>query len=502
VDHDDVKKQSDVKSAGDRDGIGRREFVKRAGALAATAAVGGPTLLRSAGAGTAPGADSVLEHAANDCPIDTVVVLMMENRSFDHYLGWLGNDDDYLEAGKRRWGAQFAVEAKNQLQYRDLAGVMVATESLVGRAEDPNPFRLCKGPAPGHSWKAGRRQRDAGFLASGTGNGESAIGYYTAEDVPVHAALARRFTVLDHHFASVMGPTFPNRQYFHSAESEGRKKDPGPLRAGVFDATTIWDKLAAAGVSCGYYYTDTPASFLVFGDRLRPFVRSLDRYFDDCATGSLPQFVFIAPNFTGEYRTDNHPRGCINVAERFVLEVFGAFVQSTQWNRGMFSLFYDEWGGFFDHVRPPTFPDERASKDDANNFGQAGFRVPSILASPYAPANFVDATVYDHTSLLRFLEWRFLGAPPHGTARRGSKWYHNTRDRHANNYGRSLRATGPNPDVDLKLTIEPPTPACGNEIDLERLDSDEDPFKISDEFKNTLGRTYPEPTLTPWLDKA
>ena len=490
-----------LSSRGDK-GIDRREFVKRATMATAAAAAVGPTLLRSgvAGAATAPG--SVLDHAATECPIDTVVVLMMENRSFDHYLGWLGTDRAYLEEGRRRWGSQFSVEAKNQVRYRNAAGKIEVTESLVERPDDPNPYRLCKGPAPGHGWTAGRRQRDAGFLASGTGNNQNAIGYYTAEDLPVHAALAKRFTVLDHHFSSVMGPTFPNRQYFHSAESEGRKKDPGPLREGIFDGTTIWDTLAAAGVSCGYYYTDTPASFLVYGERMQPFVRSLDRYFEDCATGSLPQFVFIAPSFVGEYRTDNHPRGCINVGERFALEIFGAFVQSAQWRRGSFSLFYDEWGGFFDHVRPPVFADERLSKVDANNFGQAGFRVPSILASPYARANFVDSTVYDHTSVLRFLEWRFLGAPAHGAARRGARWHLTKRDLHANNYGRSLRPADPSPDVDLKLQVKRPTPACGNEVNLEQLDGEADPFRLSQELQDLTGRLYPEPTLTPWLDKA
>jgi hypothetical protein len=299
-----------------------------------------------------------------------------------------------------------------------------------------------------------------------------------------------------------MGPTFPNRQYFHSAESEGRKHNPGPLRAGIFDSRTIWDNLAAAGVSCGYYYTDNPASFLVYGERMQPFIRNLDRFFEDCATGSLPQFVFIAPSFVGEYRTDNHPRGCINVGERFVLEVFGAFVQSRQWRRGMFALFYDEWGGFFDHVRPPILADERASTVDANNFGQAGFRVPSILASPYARANFVDPTVYDHTSVLRFLEWRFLGAPAHGARRTDAKWFLSMRDRHANNYGRSLRAGNPNPDVDLNLQVKRPTPGCGNEVDLEQLDSESDPFQLSQELADLTQRLYPGPTLTPWLDKA
>jgi len=300
-------------------------------------------------------------------------------------------------------------------------------------------------------------------------------------------------------FAPVLGPTFPNRQYFHSGESEGRKRDPGPLRAGIFNTTTIWDKLAAARVPAAYYYADTPASLLVYGARMHPYIRSLDRYFEDCAAGTLPNFVFISPSFSGPYRTNNHPRGCINVGERFVLETIGAFVQSPQWRRGMFALFYDEWGGFFDHVRPPILPDERASTVDANNFGQAGFRVPSIIASPYARQNFVDSTVYDHTSLIRFLEWRFLGAPAHGPGRGPSDWYLTKRDRHAANLGRSLVAQ-PNVEAELNVQVKRPTLPCSNESSLAVADPQPDAFVLSSELKALTDRLYPAPTLTPWLE--
>jgi phospholipase C len=337
-------------------------------------------------------------------------------------------------------------------------------------------------------------------LAKGSHNAESAIGYYNAGDVPVHAALARRFTVNDHHFASLLGPTFPNRMYFHSAQSEGRKHDPGPLRPGAFDDVTIWDRLTAAGVPAAYYYGDTPASLLVYGVRMHPYIRVLDRYFEDCANGTLPNFTFVAPAFGGPYRTDNHPRGCINIGERFVLETLGAFVQSPQWHRGLFVLCYDEWGGFFDHVRPPILADDRASRLDANNFGQAGFRVPSIVASPYARRGAVDHTVYDHTSILRFLHWRFLGAPAEGPGS-GAKanWALSKRDRYAHNIGRSL-STRNDPDVQLNVSVRRPTPPCGNEAALAAIDPEPDAFRVSAEMKALTDRLYPSPTLTPWLD--
>ncbi len=479
--------------------VTRRDFARRAALLAGAAAVG-PTLLHSGAAGASTQADPLLSLSAKECPIDTVVVLMMENRSFDHYLGWLGHDHAYVDAGRQRWGSGFSVEARQHLSYRNPAGKLVPTESITSRPDEANPFRICTGPAPAHGWSAGRAQRDHGFMSKGAHNGESAIGYYTADDVPVHAALARRFTVNDHHFASLLGPTFPNRMYFHSAQSEGRKHDPGPLRPGVFDDLTIWDRLAAAGVPAGYYYGDTPASILVYGTRMQPYIRVLDRYFEDCANGTLPNFTFVAPAFSGAYRTDNHPRGCINVGERFVLETFGAFLQSAQWQRGLFVLCYDEWGGFFDHVPPPILADDRASKVDANNFGQAGFRVPSILASPFARRGAVDQTVFDHTSILRFLHWRFLGAPPEGPGRTAKvDWALSRRDRHAHNIGRSLWAHR-DADVQLDVAVRKPTPPCGNEAALAVLDPEADAFRVSAEMQALTDRLYPSPTLTPWLD--
>ena len=480
----------------------RRDFLRH-GALLAGAAALGPTLLRSdfAGAAGAPArsATPMLGVPAKECPIDTVVVLMMENRSFDHFLGWLGTDAAYLDAGRRRYGGSFSVTARQQMQYPDPSGKLVATERLVAKPEDPNPYRICTGPAPAHGWYEGRAQRDHGFLSTGSRNKESAIGYYTADDVPVHAALARRFTVNDHHFASLLGPTFPNRMYFHSGQSEGRKFDPGPLRPGAFDDLTIWDRLTAAGVPAAYYYGDSPASILVYGARMDPYIRVLDRYFEDCATGTLPNFTFVAPAFTGPMRTDDHPRGCINIGERFVLETFGALVQSPQWKRSMFVLCFDEWGGFFDHVTPPHLPDSRASTLDAADFSQAGFRVPSIVASPYSRPGAVDHTVFDHTSILRFLHWRFLGAPAEGPGTGRSSWALTTRDRHAHNIGRSLW-TASDPEVNLQVSVRRPSSPCGNESALTASDPELDAFRVSEEMQALTDRLYPAPTLTPWLD--
>jgi phospholipase C len=105
--------------------------------------------------------------------------------------------------------------------YRNPFGQLEPTRAVFELGDDPSPYRGCKHKDPGHNWTKARVQRDLGFLASGTGNDSFATSYYMAENIPVRAHIARRFTVMDHHHASLLGPTWPNRQYLYSAQSEG-----------------------------------------------------------------------------------------------------------------------------------------------------------------------------------------------------------------------------------------------------------------------------------------
>ena len=174
----------------------------------------------------------------------------------------------------------------------------------------------------------------------------------------------------------------------------------------------------------------------------------------------------VDPGFLTGSRTDNHPHGDIRAGEAFVRDVFSAFARSRHWRNGMFVLNYDEWGGFFDHVPPPILPDDRASTVDADNFGQAGFRVPVVMASPYVKPGSVNHRRYDHTSILRFLEWRFLGAPPEGPGQPGDSWFLTTRDRNANNIGAALWVEDErhlDVGIDLDVAIDPASADCPGE---------------------------------------
>jgi phospholipase C len=484
----------------------RRAFLRYGSAALGSAALA-PLLSACAGterrdrtAEAALVAPRLLDTPAADSPVDTIVVVMMENRSFDHHLGWLGTDASYLEAGVRRYGIGFRVEASRDIGYPAPDGRVHRTYHLPNRGGPAGGYRGCRYHIPGHGWNTGRAQRDNGFLGEGTGNDEFAIGYYDAEDVAMYASLARRFTISDHHFSSLMGPTFPNRQYLHSATSQGDTTDPSHMNAGMYDHETIWDRLAAAQVPARYYYVDTPWLAL-WGDRLFDRISSIDDYFDDAAGGRLPNVVMVDPPFQGETRGDDHPHGDIRTGQRFVQSVFAALANSPQWERSVFVLTYDEWGGFFDHVRPPILPDHRGSDVDERNFGQTGFRVPTFIASPYARRGYVDPAVYDHTSILRFVEWRFLGAPAHGTSTRTGSWYLTKRDHHANNIGGSLVTVV---DADLGFELDKALAAPAGSCDhppgtVNPHEAGPGHVPHTDEFRQLQDTTFPEATELPWL---
>jgi phospholipase C len=206
--------------------IDRRTFLGRAVGAGTTAAAVSE-LRRPSGAARvarivthflAP-SDSILDHPAAECPIDTIVIVMMENRSFDHFLGWLGDDSQYLETGRRRHGRDFSVNARVRQTFVDPSGTRVPTRSAGSLEPKKLETRGCTFSDPGHSWDLARVQRDRGFLAAGSD--VYAITYYRAEGLPFYEALVRRFTVFDRWHSSLLGPTFPNRQYFLSAQSEG-----------------------------------------------------------------------------------------------------------------------------------------------------------------------------------------------------------------------------------------------------------------------------------------
>jgi phospholipase C len=354
-----------------------------------------------------------------NAPIDTIVVVMMENRSFDHYLGWLPG------------GTQTAT-------YLDSAGQPHTT-----RLWAPD-YKGCGHTDPGHGWDAGRVQlggeaRDgSGFIKTGSGNDDFALGYYGPNDIPVWAALTRQATIFNQYYCALLGSTYPNREYQHAATSGGRTSNDFPTNpiAGFGDET-IWDRCTAKGVSWAYYYSNLPVIGL-YGARLAVTnvdkIRHISAYYADALAGRLPQVCFVDPFFTVEgLANDDHPFADIRLGQQFLSDVICAFTHSPQWERGAMFVNYDEWGGFFDTAVPQPAPDDdRKSAVLDQDFSQRGFRTPASVISPFARRGTIASQTYDHTSILRFIEWRY-GL---GTLTR--------RDATARNIGEVLDFTSPN----------------------------------------------------------
>jgi phospholipase C len=373
----------------------RRDFLKRTAVTAGLAA----------GMGLVLDPDVVVAEAARrqrevklpsprNLPIDTFVVLMMENRSFDHYLGWLPGADG-RQAG---------------LEFSNAKGQKFSTHRL-------NFFQSCDFEDPDHSWDGGRTELDGGrmdgFLRSDSD--VFSIGYYEEADVPFMPHAAKAFTAFDRFFCSLLGPTYPNREYMHSGQSYGMMDNSLPINSkGLgFPDTTIFNSLSQAGVSNRYFYTDIPISAL-WGTAGLSRSGQVQEYYERAAAGTLPALSFIDPAFQGEDQGtsgDEHPLADIRVGQAFVADIVHAFLSSPQYKRGALFIVYDEWGGFFDHVVPPRVPDLRASANLKNDFGQMGFRIPAVAVSPYARRGHVDHSIYGFESILKMIRYRY-GRPP------------------------------------------------------------------------------------------
>ena len=330
-------------------------------------------------------------------PFDHVVVLMFENRSFDHLLGWLPGADG-VQAG---------------LRFADQTGTVYPTYDLGADTQG------CDYLDPDHSWEGFVTQhaggRVDGWLQTPADRGSAdtfPVGYYTADAIPALAALAENYTVLDRYFSSFMGETYPNRFYQHAARTD-RDHNMGVTMSDL--SPTIWDRLGDAGLTGGYYFVDEPFIGL-WGTTYASLAHPVAQFLTDAAAGTLPNVSFVDPSFANEdpgQSGDYHPHGDIRAGESFLSLIYHAVRSSPAWERTVLVVNFDEWGGFYDHVDPPKVVDDtvRAALtppgDPVPDYRQLGFRVPCIVVSPFSAAGVVHAGPYEHTSVLSMIEWRW-----------------------------------------------------------------------------------------------
>jgi phospholipase C len=343
-----------------------------------------------------------------EIPIDTVVVLMMENRSFDHLLSNLPN-----------FGQSDVDVATASMSNPDSSGQAVPFHHADSYCfADTN-----------HEWDGTHLQYDNGmndgFVKSneswsgGGPSGARAMGFYDERELPFFYAAANTFALSDHYFCSVLGPTFVNRFYLYAGTSFGYTDNqilfmPEPNIMETLQAKKIDWRVYSETLPGPANFLDTYSKYI--GDNFIP----LKHFFDDAAAGQLPPVVFVDANLRddGAIRDDLHPPGDVQLGDQFLAKVTAALTQSPQWKRSALFITFDEHGGLYDHVPPPKAcpPDATApmlprGEDPGDGFGRYGFRVPLVVISPFAKAHYVSHRVYDHTSILRFIEARFeLGA--------------------------------------------------------------------------------------------
>jgi len=327
----------------------------------------------------------------------------MENRSFDHLLGWLPG------ANGRQAG----------LTFPDLQGNPTPTFDL------GDDVQGCTFKDPAHDWESVAKQfHDGacdGWLTTQSTGDHFPIGYYTAAKVPVLGALAQNYTLFDNYFCSLLGATWPNRFYQLCAATDVDQTGifPGPDEPRPSNLQlSIFDRVLGAGKTAGYYSWGEPMTGLFASKRYDPISFPKDQFFADAAAGTLPNVTFIEPNYTlvpelTGTSNDDHPHGSILVGEGYMADVYNALAKSPQWERMVFVLNFDEHGGFYDHVVPPTVTDDNVNPNPGPHpdYSRLGFRVPAIAMGPFAPKKIETAGPYEHCSILSMIEWRFGLAP-------------------------------------------------------------------------------------------
>jgi phospholipase C len=235
-----------------------------------------------------------------------------------------------------------------------------------------------------------------------------AMATYNHEDLPYYYSLANQFAVADRYFASLLSQTLPNRYFLFAGTSFGRVTNTIP----PLGARTIFHVLNDHKISWKYYrngfgYLVLFNPFYLFNQNK---MKTVEDYAKDLQSGNLPQVVFIDSSAEG---LNEYPGSNIQLGQVFVAQQIKALVESTYWKKSALFLSYDENGGFYDHVPPPEacVPDERPPILKKNSipgkFDRYGFRVPFVAVSPYAKHHYVSHKVYDHTSILKFIETKF-----------------------------------------------------------------------------------------------
>jgi phospholipase C len=359
-------------------------------------------------------------------PIEHVVMLMLENHSFDQMLGCM------LAVNPDIDGVNPSGDPNAQRDFPDRNHYI---------PQFPADERMLD-PDPKHEHPDVLRQLDSeyGFIVdylqayphTDYGKKTEVMGYYKLGELPVLHALAQNYAVCDRWFSSLPGPTWPNRYFAHSGTSKGHVDMPANVYDKgwhCYDQPTVFTRLSEAGKNWKIYHHGMPHTLTM----LRQWehvdhYHGMDTFFTDAAgqVAQFPQYSFIEPCYSGADQNDQHPPSDIMRGELLLGKVYNALRSNDAlWSTTLFVVLYDEHGGFYDHVVPPYETQcPQACAPDADTpsfkFNRFGVRVPAILISPWISNDPVH-TIFDHTSLLKYLtdKWS-LGLLGNRTAKANS----------------------------------------------------------------------------------
>ncbi len=332
--------------------------------------------------------------------IEHIVVLMLENHSFDGMIGMVPWD-----VPGRRHSVDGLTKRNGKITNfnRDTQGHKVYAQRAGTECQPEGE--------PSQSWNASHEAwdngRNDGFVKA---SAPIAMRFWGLPDLPFTYSMAKYFPMGNRYFCSVLAQTYPNRRFLFSGTASGTIATNATTFTTPAANGTIWERLDQNKINWGVYYQQVPSLLIIPGsvtpanhNRLHPY----SQFLTDAAAGKLPNFTFLDPNY--DTTSEEDPQD-VQVGEDFVAQVVHALMKAPTWKSTALFITYDEHGGYYDHVPPPKAikPDNikpMTSPGDApGGYGRYGFRVPTFVVSPFARPNYVSSVVQDHTSITAFIE--------------------------------------------------------------------------------------------------
>ena len=365
-------------------------------------------------------------------PIDHVVIVMMENHSFDCYLGMLPH-----VAGGRADADGLTVDSTGALLNYNPAG----SNGFIRSFHMPSTCQMESNPS--QAWTATHLSVNGGRMdgfVGAPGCGDVSMGFWDESDIPFYYSLAKTFPIANRWFASAPAQTYPNRRFLYAATAYGLvatitpgPNDPGPPNG------TIFDRLNAYGITWTNYATDLPEVAIIPSvvKNNPTHISPIAKFYTDAAAGTLPNVSLVNPDFDvvdaigslppnspvppsvrSNGQDEENPAN-INYGESFVSGVVNAILTSPHWaSRNVMLVWcYDEHGGYYDHVpspaavAPDAIPPQLGPGDATGGYNVYGVRVPAVVVSPWSRAHYASNALHDHTSILGFIETKWNLAP-------------------------------------------------------------------------------------------